>query len=491
MKRVYSVLIAEDESEIRRALAAMVEEHPSFRVAGCAGDGKAALRMIEALRPDVLMTDIRMPYMDGLELLQALDARGIRIKTVIISGYSSFSYARTAMKYGASDYLLKPLLPAQCKQTLDLLEKALDLQAGSFSLDIALQKPSPLPQMQAEAYLLAACLGNYPFCAGDKGTDAAALRAYVKQSGLDVDSVFAGSRFGLAYLLLYAQTREEAVQTVRILFQAACRDCSATTPGVFFLLAPAGQMQTLPELAEKLRQQIRQQIQPGKMQFTLWWEHANTGTDAPPFTVDETLIRSAESLDPALCQMRLRQLLAKAYAENATCLSMLNGLKFQYISVAQHLPGAQIPQKWGEQMERCFSRYQNQEQLCRSVLALFAALFSQSESPNATARVAHEIDLYIRENYQTDITNQLLSRKFGFVPSYISKIFKAYKGVSPCSYLTDVRMEKAKRMIIEQPDQSLSVIAAAVGYTDFSYFTKVFKRSFGVTPSAYRNSIWK
>lgn len=58
-------------------------------------------------------------------------------------------------------------------------------------------------------------------------------------------------------------------------------------------------------------------------------------------------------------------------------------------------------------------------------------------------------------------------------------------------YLTDVRMEKAKRMIIEQPDQSLSVIAAAVGYTDFSYFTKVFKRSFGVTPSAYRNSIWK
>ena len=191
MKRVYSVLIAEDESEIRRALAAMVEEHPSFRVAGCAGDGKAALRMIEALRPDVLMTDIRMPYMDGLELLQALDARGIRIKTVIISGYSSFSYARTAMKYGASDYLLKPLLPAQCQQTLDLLEKALDLQAGSFSLDIALQKPSPLPQMQAEAYLLAACLGNYPFCAGDKGTDAAALRAYVKQSGLDVDSVSA------------------------------------------------------------------------------------------------------------------------------------------------------------------------------------------------------------------------------------------------------------------------------------------------------------
>ena len=144
-----------------------------------------------------------------------------------------------------------------------------------------------------------------------KGTDAAALRAYVKQSGLDGDSVFAGSRFGLAYLLLYAQTREEAVQTVRILFQAACRDCSATTPGVFFLLAPAGQTQTLPELAEKLRQQIRQQIQPGKMQFTLWWEHANTGTDAPPFTVDETLIRSAESLDPALCQMRLRQLLAR------------------------------------------------------------------------------------------------------------------------------------------------------------------------------------
>ena len=167
------------------------------------------------------------------------------------------------------------------------------------------------------------------------------------------------------------------------------------------------------------------------------------------------------------------------------------GLNFN-ISVLRSICQARRSRRsGGSRWSGAFSRYQNQEQLCRSVLALFAALFSQSESPNATARVAHEIDLYIRENYQTDITNQLLSRKFGFVPSYISKIFKAYKGVSPCSYLTDVRMEKAKRMIIEQPDQSLSVIAAAVGYTDFSYFTKVFKRSFGVTPSAYRNSIWK
>ena len=65
----------------------------------------------------------------------------------------------------------------------------------------------------------------------------------------------------------------------------------------------------------------------GKQSLIEWEKYQQT-------RADETLIRSAESLDPALCQMRLRQLLAKAYAENATCLSMLNGLKFQYISVA-------------------------------------------------------------------------------------------------------------------------------------------------------------
>lgn len=210
-----------------------------------------------------------------------------------------------------------------------------------------------------------------------------------------------------------------------------------------------------------------------------------------PFTVDETLIRSAESLDPALCQMRLRQLLAKAYAENATCLSMLNGLKFQYISVAQHRQARRSRRSGGSRWSGASPGIRIRSSFAVLFLRCLPRSFRRASRRTPPRASRQRFDLYIRENYQTDITNQLLSRKFGFVPSYISKIFKAYKGVSPCSYLTDVRMEKAKRMIIEQLDQSLSVIAAAVGYTDFSYFTKVFKRSFGVTPSAYRNSIWK
>lgn len=282
MKRVYSVLIAEDESEIRRALAAMVEEHPSFRVAGCAGDGKAALRMIEALRPDVLMTDIRMPYMDGLELLQALDVRGIRIKTVIISGYSSFSYARTAMKYGASDYLLKPLLPAQCQQTLDLLEKALDLQAGrlftryctaeavSTAADAGGGIPvgclprelSLLRRRQGHGRRRAACI-RQAIRAGRRQRLCrqpvrpcipAAVRADPRGGGADGAYPVSGGLSGLF--------RHHS----RCVFPPCSGRTDADTAGT----------------CRKLRQQIRQQIQPGKMQFTLWWEHANTGTDAPP-----------------------------------------------------------------------------------------------------------------------------------------------------------------------------------------------------------------
>lgn len=104
------VIIAEDEKRIREGLVcALPWAELGFEVAGSASNGTAALELARRLKPRLLITDIRMPKMDGLELLRAVRQEIPKIKVLILSGYDEFAYAREALKYGASDFLVKPI----------------------------------------------------------------------------------------------------------------------------------------------------------------------------------------------------------------------------------------------------------------------------------------------------------------------------------------------------------------------------------------------
>ena len=104
------VIVVEDEVRIRegiRDLIDMLEDEWEF--AGEAENGEAGLELIRSIHPEVVITDIRMAKMDGLEMLEAARAEGLDVKAVVLSAYSEFEYARTAMKMGVTEYLLKPV----------------------------------------------------------------------------------------------------------------------------------------------------------------------------------------------------------------------------------------------------------------------------------------------------------------------------------------------------------------------------------------------
>ncbi|MBR6959215.1 MAG: response regulator, partial [Clostridiales bacterium] len=104
------VFICEDESIVREGLRDMIPwEKYGFEFVGDAPDGEMALPMIRELKPDVLITDITMPFMDGLALSKVVISELPDIKIVIISGYSDFEYARQAIELGVEQYLLKPV----------------------------------------------------------------------------------------------------------------------------------------------------------------------------------------------------------------------------------------------------------------------------------------------------------------------------------------------------------------------------------------------
>lgn len=125
---MYTVLLADDEHLIRDSIAHMIEtEMDTAKVIGEAANGREAMVLVRKLLPDIVLTDIRMPVMDGLALIKNLHAAFPHIQTVILSGYSDFAYAHQALQCNVKDYVLKPIKPgALCAA----LQRCIDALAG-------------------------------------------------------------------------------------------------------------------------------------------------------------------------------------------------------------------------------------------------------------------------------------------------------------------------------------------------------------------------
>ena len=123
---MFKVIVADDEKLIANNIARRIEENcPSFRVAARAGTGLEALKQAKELLPDVVFSDIKMPEMDGIELISRLRREMPAVLCVIVSGYSDFEYMKAAIQQSAADYLLKPVNPEELKRLLQRLEATL------------------------------------------------------------------------------------------------------------------------------------------------------------------------------------------------------------------------------------------------------------------------------------------------------------------------------------------------------------------------------
>lgn len=138
----YSVLITEDEAMIRNGLAALIPwEKYGFAVTAMAENGYRALELMENRKFDLVIADVRMPRMDGLEMIRAMRERGIGSEIIILSGYPSFDYARKAIEYGVHNYLLKPINTDELVGCLQSIRAELDRRASA---------PEPEPEEKEE-----------------------------------------------------------------------------------------------------------------------------------------------------------------------------------------------------------------------------------------------------------------------------------------------------------------------------------------------------
>lgn len=124
---LYRMMLVDDEEEVRKAMIRKMDwERLGFTVVGDAGNGEDALEKLEQLEPDVVMTDIRMPYMDGLTLIARIREQYPFIKILIFSGYDDFEYAKQAIKLHVTEYILKPVNGQELEEILNRVRVSLD-----------------------------------------------------------------------------------------------------------------------------------------------------------------------------------------------------------------------------------------------------------------------------------------------------------------------------------------------------------------------------
>ncbi|MFK7694478.1 response regulator [Paenibacillus sp. HJGM_3] len=129
---MHTVVIADDERMVRISLRTMIErDNAGFTVVGEAHDGENALRLASKMKPDLLITDIRMPGLDGLELIRSLSEEGASTEFIVVSGYSDFEYAQSALRFGVADYLLKPIDPDYMRTALRKMGSRIERKRGN------------------------------------------------------------------------------------------------------------------------------------------------------------------------------------------------------------------------------------------------------------------------------------------------------------------------------------------------------------------------
>lgn len=470
-----TVLIAEDEKFIRRGIRVMIERSPvDVNEILEARDGAEALELLRTHTVDLLITDIRMPHMDGVELVHQLDALPHRPLVLVISGYGDFNYAVSMLRSGVQDYLLKPVERENFYATLQKLQDLLTQEEAGRRRDeqnylhalryLMLNTELTSPE---RTELLAQYSGRF-FAEPYLGFCSCQSPAQLPSSALPLRTAGALSLFVLpvsdAGRALEAITAPVGVSTPKTGL-AALHDCYAEAfsawKQAFFIRAP------------------RPLCHAGQMP---------SGSGAPKATAQQLvnlvgLSRSSEVvrlLDAESRRVEEGAVPPDAFA--ALCGGFITELQQTYQNLIET----------GEEPSRFGGVWDFPD--CRAYLAELSAWLdsfcSQVAQEFADYENKQKIRLavqYIRQNFSKPLNMTLVSNEVSMNYSLFSLLFKQYTGTNFVTYLQKLRLEEAQRLLTTT-DWRVNEIGRRVGFVDDKHFLKVFKAATGLSPTDYRKA---
>ncbi len=534
------VIIADDEKKVCQLIYMLVDwKEFDMEVAAIVNNGIEVLEQVREHAPDLIITDIRMPGLNGLEMIEQVKAADNTIEFIIISGYRHFEYAQTAIKFGVNDYLLKPIKKEDLVSTLSKMQIKLqeknDLRKGREQLkkDLESNKVKLRKGLFTDILFTGVITGvmnktnltidkinseyNYNFQKG-----------YFQTVCLKLDHV---------RLLNYGNTsilEEKTVDLLKKILRPVCHDFGVYFDNntVFCILNYA------PEQVKEIRKLLKTVIDENILQDAIYQQLEVTIGLGSPVTDVTYLMESFKKSDYAL-QQRLFLGTGKVlefeaetgenladspifYDFNRNFTAALNNLDLAAVikdleTLKRNLlkraetTGHEILQMTKEvcnvyllsmrankavvsNADHFINDFNEAAGDCSSVQELFKLLNKTiSESLNKVIEDRKQVNIkpirmakqYIENNYMKSISLDEVSAHVGFNATYFSTLFKKETGNTFLEYLSSVRMNQSKELL-KETNKSIVTICEEVGYSDIKYFTKSFKKFTGLKPNEYR-----
>ena len=527
---LYGVMLVDDEEAVRQAIASKLEwEKIGFEVIATAENGEEALELAEKLRPDVVMTDIKMPFMDGLTLCHKLKERQRDTRIVIFSGFDEFEYAREAIKLEVEEYILKPIDSEELENVFLRIKKNLDAEIDEKRNHEKLyeyyQKSLPVMKEQFMAGLMEGKLSgelieemnssyevnlNAPyyavtvFCA-DMGTLDTENRSLLKLSlkqivdenmkkSADVRSFLYFDMVAAILLLNGMAELNKQVQEIDQVCKAAKRLLGINvTAGVGQAVAHLGNLAASYQnavdaadyrvLLEQNQAIYIRDIQPAvNRDFVLEDQDIQKVMRAVKLGTREEV---KASVDEMMSRFKTSNISLHRY--QVALMELLT--EFLKLGRSYHLDLEEI---FGGNMDfyRQIAKFDSLDSLGEwlyHVCMKFRSLIRQEQTDSAKL-LAGKAEQFIKENYaESSLSVEMLCGHLNVSAAYFSTIFKRETGQSFVMYLTHVRMEAALELLNNTQDKTY-VIAGKVGYTEPNYFSYVFRKQYGMSPTKYRMS---
>ena len=510
---MYKVVIIDDEAVIREGLKTIINwGEQGFVVAGEAASGREGLQLIERSRPDLAVVDIKMPGMNGLEMISSLREKKVDCEVIILTGYSEFTYAQKAVELGVKAFVLKPIDPRELAEKVETVFQALCLQEKAG-------------EDYREAVLLARdrLLENLVTGEGGEETPVRADALYhlhfpwpsyrvilieidyrsnmkvILQNNIRREiERFAGKKFnGHVFstgrnlcLLLPGREYGGDMEDFWRQFAAGLR----ARFGVDIYIAVGKEVKHVKALATSyheaesllLRRFVygantvicrreKTESDTGKDEEGFDWKEIGEKLYIAVFNYNRELLRES------LAAVR-EKLAAGGYIEEFIKAVYI---KF-YVYTANRLKAVDSQGVIFTEEEKIYSELCGKKSL-DELHKYFEKMLLETAEHLVRKRpdgVIRRIIDYIYRYYEEDLKLEYLARLFGYNPAYLGKIFKAHTGEFFNTYLDMVRMEKAKELLKE--DWKVYQIAERVGYQSLEYFGKKFRRFVGMAPTEYR-----
>ncbi|WP_195987292.1 response regulator [Clostridium sp. D53t1_180928_C8] len=528
---LYKILIVDDEEEIRLGVIKKINwESYGFKVIGDAANGVEAWEKATNLKPDIVMTDIRMPFMDGLELSAKIQEIMPATKIIIFSGCDDFEYAQKAISINVSEYVLKPINSENLIEILKKLKCKLDEEYDEKRNVEVLQKyyAESIPVMR-EQFLTAAIEGKIYN-----------VNLKEKLDGLRINFIFENFTVGIINLdinndnvIFKENDKLLPISAQKILQDIMKNICEFTSFLYLDNVIVIGNLKEKEELncfINGLNEVCRsfKKIIKGSMviglgkvyknfrNINLSYKEAKNALEYKVILGREKVIY-IEDVEPDMSKSLdfnenlerkfvdaikvgtatdIDNILKQIFNIESMGLLPINEFRVYGIEVLTSLIktiksyNLNISEIIGEDFNNYL--YLNNLNSILEIKEWFKDAANKAneaiknERINSSKILVDKAKKYIKENYNDyELSVDKMCLVLHLSPAYFSTIFKKETGVSFINYLTDIRMEEAIRLL-NTTDGKTSIIGQSVGYLEPNYFSYVFKKKFGISPTRYR-----